>query len=74
MEREKIKKFLADKGMAAAVYNVLLQSFLEDQPVKDVQTLAANWLAIERLKSGWKNLERYQHDETTSKQDGNIGL
>lgn len=73
-EREKIKRFIADKSMASAVYNVLLQSFLEEQENKDVQTLAASWLAVERLKLGWKNLERYKQDETDKKLQDNVGL
>lgn len=62
MDEEKIKMFMNDKVMSNAVYNALLDSFLKEQPSKDVQTLAASRLAIDFLKDGWKHLEHFKSE------------
>lgn len=54
---EKIKKFIADKAMAEAVKGVLMESFLKVQGPRDIHVIAAERLAIDNLREGFKDLE-----------------
>lgn len=58
--QEKIRRFVDDVVMNEAVYEVLLHSFLKEQPDKNVQTLAASRIAIDLLNDGFKELNRYK--------------
>lgn len=60
---EKIKRFLADRAMQEAVYEVLLDSFLIDRKGSDVHTLAAAHLSVGFLRAGWAELRKYQAQE-----------
>ena len=72
---EKIKKFINDKQMNEAVYSALLDSFLDDKIINDVNILAASRLSINFLREAWKNLEKYkQAKEEESPPTGNVGL
>lgn len=70
---EKIARFLDDKAMNQAVYDVLFNCFLKDAK-GDVQTLAAQRIALSLLQEAWRELERYR--PTKPKQDAqpNPGL
>lgn len=59
-QQEKIARFLKDEIMSNAVYDTLLSTFLEGTKTTDVQTLAAERIAITLLQNGWKTLERYK--------------
>lgn len=65
--KEKIRRFLADKTMSEAVFQVLLDSFLEVRKGSDVQTLAASMIAVEKLREGWKDLEIYKSETESEK-------
>lgn len=74
-EKNKIIKFANDTQMLDVVYKVLLDSFLKDRPQQDVYVLAASRLAIDFLKQGWKEIEKYKEEnQEESKTVGNIGL
>jgi hypothetical protein len=60
-KEEKIKYFMNDKVMNRAVYEVLLDSFLNEKIANDVQVLAASRLSVNFLKEAWKNLERFRN-------------
>ena len=62
MKDEKLKRFARDEAMSSAVYDVLLQAFLKRTSPAEVQLLAAQMLAVEKLKEAWKELERYKED------------
>lgn len=64
-KRDKVKKFINDKAMSEAIYNVLLDSFLKDRPNKEVYILAASRLAIDFLHQAWKELEKFQENENS---------
>lgn len=63
VKRSKLKKFMQDEVMAQAVYEVLLDSFLTERRNQDVYVLAASRLAVDYLKQGMKELDRYKEDE-----------
>lgn len=72
---EKIQRFLADKTMAAAVQEVLLNSFLTERANQDVYVLAASRLSIDFFKQGWKDLEKLRRKEDAeTKGVDNVGL
>ena len=60
---EKIKKFLSDKAMSEVVREVLTNSFLKADGVKDVQSLAAQMIAVNLLNEGFKELARVSRVE-----------
>ena len=62
-QKRQIQKFVNDKGMSRAVYLLLLDTFLRERPQADVYVLAASRLAIDYLKQGWKELEKYKFEE-----------
>ena len=75
MNEEKLRRFINDIGMSNAVYNVLLESFLKESKEKDVNTLAASRIAIDLLRQGWKDLDKFkQIKEVDSREGENIGL
>lgn len=76
MERkDKIQSFLNDPEMAKAVYSVLKRMFLKTPANKDVQTLAAHWIAKDLLDTAWKELERLKVDINSEKKEvTNIGV
>ena len=66
-EKEKLKRFLNDKVMSKAVYDLLLASFLAPRVQKsmdaDVMILAASRLAIDLLGEAWKELQKFKSEE-----------
>lgn len=72
----KLQRFMADKVMADAVYQVLLDSFLRPMTSKDdVYVIAASRLSVDFLKFGWRELDKYKVvNEKETKVVGNIGL
>lgn len=57
-KREKIRKFLNDKGMSEIVKEVLISAFLKPRPQTDIQILAASRIAIDLLEEAWKELKK----------------
>lgn len=75
VKTEKIKRFLADKVMSDAVYEIVLGSFMKTNKTDDVHRLASSMLAIEKLGEAWKELQRFKIDtETTRQSSGQVGL
>lgn len=60
--KDKINRFMSDKVLSEAVYKVLLDSFLADNG-NTVQELAAERLAINCLRQGWKELAKFKREE-----------
>lgn len=74
-EIQKIQRFLSDKIMSGAVYEVLLDSFLKERANADVYVLAASRLSVDYLKQGWKELEKLKSAEEEVERDSvNPGL
>lgn len=71
---EKVKRFAEDPALSGAVYEVLLEIFLEAGRDGDVQTKAGAQIAIHNLLDAWKKIESYKHKtfntSSTSKQIG----
>lgn len=61
--KNKLIKFVADKTMSQAVYDILLDSFIGAKAPQDVHVLAASRLAVDFLRQGWKELEKFEQDE-----------
>ena len=75
IKNEKIKRFMEDKQTSGAVYEVLLNSFLNEKIANDVHVLAASRLSVNFLKDGWKNLERFRNkEEEESELKVNVGV
>lgn len=64
-KQEKIKRFLADKVMQEAVFEVLQSSFLKKRAGADVHILASQTLANEALIEGWRELEKNKVSATS---------
>ena len=61
--------------MAKSVYSVLKRIFLKTPTERDVQTLAAHWIAKDLLDSAWKELGRIKVDiHKEEKAVTNIGV
>ena len=74
-KESKIKYFLGDSLMSEAVKEVMLKTFLEDSQGSDVNTLAAERIAIKLLNKAFKNLENYKGRVENKLSDNiNIGL
>ena len=74
-QKEKVRRFMNDPGLSGAVFNVLLEAFLEERPGQDVQRLAASRLSIDYLKAAWKTLARYKNEVSVEpKEIKQIGL
>ena len=65
--KNKIKGFLSDAVMSNAVKEVLREAFLKNSGVNDVQTLAAERIAINLLEEGFKELKK--HSNQTEKEE-----
>lgn len=63
MKEDKLKKFIADKVMAQAVYDVIRDAFLVRRGMRDTQILAAERLAVDFLEDAWHELDKYKADE-----------
>ena len=74
-EKSKIKNFMSDKIMSNAVKNVLREAFLKSQKTTDVQTLAAERMAINLLEEGFKELQKHSNKEKNERENvDNVGL
>lgn len=59
-QKNKIQQFINDKSMSEAVYGVLLQSFLKPISSDEISFLAASRIAIDLLKEGFGELEKFE--------------
>jgi hypothetical protein len=74
-ELEKIKRFMNDPILSAAVKNSLQATFMRSRPEKEVYYLAAKTLALEFLEDAWRELEKHrQVAQKEEKKEGQIGL
>ncbi len=74
MNEEKLKQFVNDKVMKDAVYTYLLNEFLSDNVVKEVNVLAASRLAVDFLKQGFKRMERVINKKPEPESIKQVGL
>lgn len=67
-QEEKIRLFMNDKVMSAAVYDMLLKAFIKPSDRADVNVLAASRIAIDLLQESWKELKKFEQyrDDTKS--------
>ena len=74
-QKAKIKQFANDKQMSEAVYNVVSEKLFSTSKDRDVNVLAARFLAIEILNEAWKEMLRFKEDEeNVSKEVNQIGM
>lgn len=72
---EKVKQFVRNEAMSSAVYNVIQSSFLKSKGQRDVQTLAAERLALELLEEAWRGLNKFKDDgDKKTPQLNQVGL
>ena len=62
-QKEKVSRFLKDELLSSTIKEVLETECLKTSKDRDVQNLAAHFLAIEIVASAWKELERYQSND-----------
>lgn len=75
VKTEKIARFVNDKAMSGAVWEVLEREVSKPRPSADVNVLAASFLAIGILRDAWKELEKSRLEvEEEQKSNRNIGL
>jgi len=58
--RIKLERFMNDEALSGTVYEVIRNSFLKAKGARDVQVMAAERLAVDKLEDAWKEMERYQ--------------
>ena len=74
-QKEQLKRFLKDQPMSKAVYSLLRSQFLKQPKERDVQFLAASWLAKDLFEEAWKELLKHKGEpEREEKPTGNIGV
>jgi hypothetical protein len=74
---EKLNRFMSDKVMSQAVYDIILSSFLKRKTHAEMGTeiLASSMLAVYALEDAWKELNKFK-TENLQKEENNrqIGL
>lgn len=74
-QEERVRRFINDRITAEAVFNTLLASYLKTPKDADVQVLAASMIAVEKLRAGWREMERLQTpEEKTPHQFAQVGM
>jgi hypothetical protein len=72
---EKLKRFANDQQMSDAVKDVIETELGQPSKDRDVNMLAAHFLAIEIIKTAWKEIEKYKlENEVEDKIAHNVGL
>lgn len=72
---EKLQKFASDPSVMEAVYDTLLDSFIESGRDGDVYVKAAAQIALHNLNDAWTKIERHKAKQTTAGTSGvQIGL
>lgn len=75
IKQEKIQRFLDDKIMSMAVYDVLLEELLRKRHGADVNIVAASMLAVYALDDAWRELTKYKKQGTYQKKElDQVGL
>lgn len=73
--KQKLILFANDQAMMDAVYAELLDTFLEEKPQYEVYVAAAERIAVDKLKKGWRKLEgKRTGNIIEQKASGNPGL
>lgn len=73
--KEALKRFLNDAEMVKAVHSVLRTQYLKQPKERDVQFLAAAWLAKDLFEDGWKELLKFKQEaEHEARPPRQIGL
>ncbi len=74
-EQQKVRGFISDEVMSNAVKTVLREAFMKSQGNTDVQTLAAERIAIMLLDVGFKDLGKVANQSKKEEKPGNnVGL
>lgn len=74
-QQERVSRFMRDEVTSNAVYDLLLLTFLEGTKTTDVNTLAAERIAITLLQEAWRKLERFRTKEKPESQNNRqIGI
>jgi flagellin-specific chaperone FliS len=70
-----ITRFLNDQDMSNTIYEVLMDSFVEEKDTNDVNVLASERIAINNLNAAWKKLERVKNSKDQERKEvAQIGL
>ena len=72
-QRDKVLQFINNPGMADAVYQLLLDTFLREHSA-DVQYLAASRLSVDFLKQGFARMRNLRAEPNEQMDANNIGL
>ena len=74
-EKERIKRFMMDKELVSAVRKALEGRFTKPSGNNDVQTLAAERIALNLLQNAFQSLNNFATDNVVNEErDVNIGL
>ena len=74
LKKEKLSRFANDEAMSQAVHNFLLDKFLSDNIINEVNVLAASRLSVKFLNEAWRELEAYKIIQADEKKTNNIGM
>jgi len=62
-KRERVTRFLNDRAMSQTVYQILLDTFVKERESTDVNTLAAQKIAIDLLQEAWKVINKIKNEQ-----------
>lgn len=74
MNRELIRRFVEDKATSTAVYEMIRSIFLRRRKMDDVQTLAAERLALFLLEDAIGELDRLGLKDVEAREQSNPGV
>lgn len=72
--KEKLIQFVNDEAMSNAVYKTLIDTFLSDKIVQEVNVLAASRLAVKFLNEAWRELANYKINNDQTRSNVNVGM
>lgn len=74
-KKEQLKRFVNEVEISKAVHTFLVRYFLRPPKNKDVQSLAAAWMAKDLMDAAWRELQNYKNSsESEQKELKQIGL
>ncbi len=72
--KELLRTFVNDQALSRAVHLFLQKTFLKAPKNRDVQSLAAAWMAKDTFEDAWKELINIKNIAPDKKEPTQIGL
>lgn len=69
-----VRSFISSKDVSDDVYTLLLRNFLAKRDGADVQTMAAQMIAVQLLNDAWSEMERMRGEKNVVVEKKNPGV